>query len=216
MTEPLKVILATGNVGKVREFDRLLGPRLSVVGLPSEIGLPEETGRTFAGNARLKAEAVAEALERTMAVLADDSGLEVGALGGGPGIRSARFAGEDARDEDNVTKLLAELDGRAERDARFVCALCLALPTAWGDHGAGRLIEVEGFLNGEITLAPRGYCGFGYDPVFQPRGWSATLAEATADDKDSVSHRGRACRKLLARLVDLDLLEGEEQVTHGP
>jgi XTP/dITP diphosphohydrolase len=214
--EPLRVLLATGNAGKVREFGRLLGPRLSVEGLPPETALPEETGRTFAANARLKAEAVADALGRTVAVLADDSGLEVAALGGRPGIRSARFAGDDARDEDNLRKLLAELAGRVDRSARFVCALCLVLPTAGGDRGAGRSIEVEGVLAGDVTLAPRGDNGFGYDPVFRPRGRSATLAEAAPEDKDSISHRGQACRKLLACLAGLGIVQGEGRAKHGP
>jgi XTP/dITP diphosphohydrolase len=209
VTDPFRVILATGNAGKVREFGRLLGPRVWVEGLPSEITLPEETGRTFAANARLKAQVVAAALGPTVAVLADDSGLEVAALGLRPGIRSARFAGGGASDADNVAKLLTDLEGCVERDARFVCALCLALPGAGGDQRPDRLVEVEGVLEGEITVAPRGEDGFGYDPVFRPRGWSVTLAEATPAGKDSVSHRGTACRKLLACLADMGFVAAE-------
>jgi XTP/dITP diphosphohydrolase len=192
-----RLVLATGNAGKVREFNRLLHGALEAVPLPQGATLPEETGQTFAANARLKAEAVFEALGGTAAVLADDSGLQVAALGGQPGIYSARFAGERATDADNVAKLLRELDGAADRSARFVCALCLMLP---GD-GRPDMVEVEGVTMGIITLEPRGLDGFGYDPVFQPVGWALTLAEAAPADKDAVSHRGAAARALLERLV---------------
>ncbi len=201
MTAPLRVILATRNAGKAREFDRLLGPALNVEALPSETPLPAETGDSFAANARVKAESVAGALRWTVAVLADDSGLEVAALGGRPGVMSARFAADDATDEQNLEKLLKELGDARDRKARFVCRLCLALPEQ-------KLLEVEGLLEGEVTLCPLGDDGFGYDPVFRPRGWSSTLAEASPEDKDAVSHRGAASRALLRRLVDLGLVEG--------
>ena len=190
---PTVVVLATGNAGKAREFGRLFGGAFEVRVMPASVGLPEETGETFAANARLKAEAVFRALGGDVAVLADDSGLEVGALGGRPGVLSARYAGERAGDADNVAKLLAELAGGADRRARFVCSLCLLLPR-------GRRVEVEGFSLGTITRAPRGEDGFGYDPVFQPGGWQLTLAEASPEDKDRVSHRGAAARELLRRL----------------
>lgn len=209
------MILATRNAGKVREFSRLLAPRLAVDPLPPQVRLPDETGRTFAANALLKARSVAEALVWAVAVLADDSGLEVKALDGRPGIRSARFAAEGAGEEDNVQRLLAELGQRAEREARFVCALCLALPTTQGLGKSCDLIQVEGVLVGEVTNAPRGQYGFGYDPVFQPEGWSLTLAEAAPDEKDSVSHRGAACRMLVARLEEMGLLDTEVQMDHG-
>jgi len=211
-------VLATGNAGKVREFNRLLAGAFELRPLPAGVGLPPETGDTFAANARLKAESVFHALGGEQAVLADDSGLEVAALGGRPGIFSARFAGEGATDADNVAKLLRELSTASERSARFVCALCLIAPARSGGadaspggeaEGAGggaaatpwRLTEVEGVTNGSITLAPRGDDGFGYDPVFQPEGWDLTLAEASPEDKDSVSHRGAAARALLDRLA---------------
>lgn len=215
MTRSLRVILATRNAGKIREFGRLLGPRLAVEPLPPEVRLPKETGGTFAANARLKAESVAEALGGAVAVLADDSGLEVRALGGRPGIRSARFAGERAGDESNVKKLLDELGDRAKREARFVCALCLVLPEALSAGAPDRLLQVEGVLEGDVTLAPRGDDGFGYDPVFQPLGWSATLAEGAPGEKDSVSHRGAACRRLIARLEELGLVGAEVRTDHG-
>ena len=210
----LPVVVATGNAGKAREFRRLLCAALDVRALPSSIALPAETGTTFAANARLKAETVFGALNGEIAVLADDSGLEVAALGGRPGVLSARYAGEDARDEDNVRRLLDELAGVTDRAARFACCLCLALPGDGGaqdgaEHGRGRrqrhgdhrLLEVAGFTHGTITTVPRGVDGFGYDPVFQPDGWDLTLAEASPEDKDGVSHRGAAARALLQRLA---------------
>jgi non-canonical purine NTP pyrophosphatase (RdgB/HAM1 family) len=197
------VVLATGNAGKVREFNRLLAGTFEVRPLPAGVGLPPETGDTFAANARLKAESVFDALGGDRAVLADDSGLEVAALAGRPGIFSARFAGDGASDADNVAKLLRELCAASDRSARFVCALCLLLPAGPDrpDAVRWRTMEVEGVTNGSITLAPRGDDGFGYDPVFQPEGWELTLAEASPADKDSVSHRGAAARALLDRLA---------------
>ena len=192
----VRLILATGNAGKVREFNRLLAGAFEVVPLPAGVALPPETGRTFAENARLKAEAVFRVLGGTVAVLADDSGLEVAALDGRPGIYSARFAGANATDAENVAKLLDELTPAADRTARFVCALCLALPGA-GAPASFDPLEVEGFTAGSIVGEPRGFDGFGYDPVFQPEGWDLTLAEATPEDKDRVSHRGAAARALV-------------------
>jgi non-canonical purine NTP pyrophosphatase (RdgB/HAM1 family) len=202
MSERIPVVLATGNAGKVREFDRLFAGAFEVLALPKGVALPEETGTSFAANARLKAQTVFDALGGEQAVLADDSGLEVTALGGRPGIYSARFAGEQAGDAQNVARLLAELDGAADRTAQFVCALCLVLPGAEGSPKAD-VVEVEGYTKGEITAAPRGAHGFGYDPVFQPDGWRQTLAEASPGDKDAVSHRGAAARALLDRLTQV-------------
>jgi XTP/dITP diphosphohydrolase len=193
------VVLATANAGKAREFGRLLGRALSVTPMPAWGTLPEETGSTFVENARLKAESVFAALAGAHAVLADDSGLEVTALGGRPGIMSARYAGESATDADNVDKLLGELAAHSDRSARFVCRLCLILRD-------GSAIEVEGASAGTITDAPRGADGFGYDPVFQPQGWTVTLAEARPEDKDRVSHRGAAARALLGELETRRLL----------
>jgi XTP/dITP diphosphohydrolase len=208
------LVLATGNAGKVREFSRLLLSTFEVRPLPSGVDLPAETGDTFAANARLKAEAVFASLGGRCAVLADDSGLEVAALGGRPGIFSARFAGEGATDAANVAKLLADLAGAPDRSARFVCALCLV--TAAGTTAAGaavagvatpippvaaRVVEVRGETRGVITLVPRGEDGFGYDPVFQPEGWDLTLAQAAPEAKDGVSHRGAAARALLEVLA---------------
>jgi XTP/dITP diphosphohydrolase len=212
MSARAPLTLASGNAGKAREFGRLLADVFVVQALPPGVALPAETAATFAGNARIKAEAVFLALGGRTAVLADDSGLEVAALGGRPGIFSARYAGEGAGDADNVAKLLEELAGCADRRARFVCCLCLLLPARTGPDVGGAVaaerIEVEGSTEGTITAAPRGTDGFGYDPVFQPLGWSQTLAEAEPGAKDAVSHRGAAARALIARLREKGLAAG--------
>jgi XTP/dITP diphosphohydrolase len=181
-----------------------------VEALPAGMAMPPETGHTFAANARLKAEAVAEALGRSVAVLADDSGLQVAGLDGRPGVLSARYAGEGATDEDNVAKLLAEMRQEQDRRARFVCSLCLVLPETRAERPGPISIEVEGALDGHITRSARGTDGFGYDPLFVPSGWELTLAEAEPADKDCVSHRGAASRALLRRLRELDLTGGQE------
>jgi XTP/dITP diphosphohydrolase len=201
VTVPLAVVLATRNQGKVQEFTRLLGDAFRLGPVPDAVTLPEEMGRTFAENARLKAVGVFAALEGLHAVLADDSGLEVVALAGRPGVLSARYAGAQARDDENVRKLLGELRGQVAREARFVCALCLALPGRGpGFEMAPRLIEVRGVVKGTIAEAARGADGFGYDPVFRPVGSEETLAEVSAEAKDQVSHRGVAVKALLACL----------------
>jgi XTP/dITP diphosphohydrolase len=206
MTASLVVVLATGNVGKARELTGLLADNFDVRTMPGSVTLPAETGRTFAANARLKAEAVFAALGGRVAVLGDDSGLEVAALDGRPGVLSARYAGERAGDAENVGKLLLELTGRQDRQARFVCALCLVLPNDQAITSRSRLTEVEGVLDGVITMAPRGTGGFGYDPVFQPNGWEITLAQGSPASKDLVSHRGSAARALVARLTEQGLM----------
>ncbi len=208
MSGPTVVVLATRNSGKAREFDRLLEGAFDLRTLRADIALPEETGETFAENARLKAETVFAALGGSTAVLADDSGLQVTALRGAPGVQSARYAGEDARDEENVQKLLAELRGRGDRAARFVCVLSLILPPRPAElraQAAPAVFMAEGLVEGTITGAPRGSDGFGYDPVFQPLGWSETLSEADPARKDAVSHRGAAARALLARLREFEV-----------
>lgn len=199
------MVLATRNAGKAREFNRLLGEHFVVQPVPDEILMPEETGTTFAANARIKAEAIFAALGDSQAVLADDSGLVVDALGGNPGVYSARYAGENASDEENVDKLLQELTGASDRSARFVCNLCLILP---GDHVS--VIEVSGRVEGTITPMPRGEDGFGYDPVFQPLGWRETLAETATGCKDQVSHRGAAARALLDAIRASDRLSDDD------
>jgi XTP/dITP diphosphohydrolase len=163
----------------------------------------EEDGRTFTENARRKADGWAAALASGFRsaptddgwVLADDSGLEVEALGGAPGIHSARYAGIDATDADNRRKLVTELRalGLDQSPARFVCALCLRSP-------AGEVTAVEGVCDGRIILQERGESGFGYDPLFIPAGYDQTFGELGAEVKDRLSHRGVAVRELCARL----------------
>jgi XTP/dITP diphosphohydrolase len=189
LTRP-RLLVATANPGKLRELAVILG-RLPVelVGLDQAgLGSPpqvEETGETFLDNARIKARAYAA--WATIAAVADDSGLEVDALGGAPGVRSARYAGPGATDEANLAKLLAELEDVPEprRTARFRCAAVLADPPAGEWHA-------EAAWEGRILRAPRGSGGFGYDPVFLPAGWDRTSAEVDPATKDAASHRGRA------------------------
>jgi XTP/dITP diphosphohydrolase len=193
--------LATHNAHKTREFRELLGAQFGVEDLNSfpEIGIVDETGRTFAENAILKAVTTSKQLPGL--VIADDSGLEVDALGGAPGIYSARFAGENASDTDNVEKLLRKLrDERipaAKRTARFRCVIALAQK--------GKLLGIfEGVVEGRITDLSRGQNGFGYDPVFQPEGSRRTFAEMAPDLKNKISHRAKAIAALLEALRELE------------
>jgi XTP/dITP diphosphohydrolase len=191
----MEFVLATRNGHKLRELAALLAPHV-LVPLPEDVELPPETGSTFAENATIKAEAAARATGRR--AIADDSGIVVAALGGGPGIRSARYAGEAATDEQNLTKLLEELDGAEDRRAAYVCALVLAEP-----DGGREVIEAR--CEGHIVREPRGSGGFGYDPAFLPDerepGDERTMAELSPAEKDRISHRGRAARALRERLA---------------
>ena len=193
----MKVVLATFNRDKARELASLLArPGLELVVLADLVSTPppEETGSTLEENARLKAEAALAATG--LPAIADDTGLEVDALDGAPGIYAARFAGPGATYADNVRLLLERLSGvpEARRTARFrtVCAACF--PDGGCELG-------EGVLEGHIARAPRGAFGFGYDPVFVPAGETRTLAEMSAAEKDAISHRGRAARSLAERLA---------------
>ena len=185
MTRP-RVLLATSNAGKVAEFAGAF-PEWTLEGLPAHPGvvLPPETGDTFEANAALKARAAARAAG--MPALADDSGLCVDALGGAPGIRSARFAGDGAGDAANRRELLSRLAGvpAERRTARFVCVLALAAP-------AGDVMLIRGECPGAVLEEERGNGGFGYDALFVPDGHARTFAEMSAGDKDAISHRGRA------------------------
>jgi XTP/dITP diphosphohydrolase len=191
---PPRLLLATANRGKLRELRAILaGVPVELVGL-AEVGLgkpPEvaETGATFMENALLKAGAYAA--WSGLAAVADDSGLEVDALGGAPGVRSARYAGPGASDRDNLDKLLRQLAGvpPERRTARFRCAAVLL------DRALGTW-EAEASWEGRLLEAPRGTGGFGYDPVFVPLGWDKTSAEVDQATKDAASHRGRAFRAL--------------------
>ena len=184
-----RVVLATRNAGKVEELRRILdGMEIELLGA-DDVGLPEveETGTTFQENALLKARSAA--LHADLPAVADDSGLEVDALQGEPGVRSARFAGRHGDDAANLELLLRRLEGVPARRARFVCAAALALPD-------GRAWLVDGVLEGEVVHEPRGDQGFGYDPVFRPLGETRTTAELPAEEKDAISHRGIAFRRL--------------------
>ena len=191
-----RLLLATRNSHKTREFAEILGDQFEVCDLANALELPvvEESGLTFEANAILKA--VEASKHCPGLVVADDSGLEVDALQGAPGIYSARYAGEDATDATNVAKLLGRL---AECDpglhsARFRCSLALAQ--------GGKVLETfEGVVEGTIVDAPRGRAGFGYDPVFQPRGFDQTFGELSPAEKDRISHRARAIQLLRAALL---------------
>lgn len=187
-----QLLLATRNSHKTREFAEILGTKFVVRDLASDPDMPiiEETGATFEENAILKAVAVSQRFPGL--VVADDSGLEVDALGGAPGVYSARYAGLEAKDGDNVARLLSELRklgaGRLPA-ARFRCVLALARQ--------GALVEAfAGVVEGVIVDQPRGEGGFGYDPVFQPVGLTQTFGELSAEQKNRVSHRANAIRML--------------------
>jgi XTP/dITP diphosphohydrolase len=187
------LLLATRNPHKLREFARLLGPAgVSIDPLPDDVELPPEVGETFEANALPKARAAAAATGRV--AVADDSGIEAAALGGRPGVRSARYAGESATDEANLAKLLAQAP--AGSPLRYVCALAWVDPISRAEH------VVFGECRGTLAAQPRGEAGFGYDPAFLPDGdhGGATMAELTDAEKDAISHRGVAVRALLAWL----------------
>ncbi len=195
----LTLVLATANPDKTAEIAAILGRAGSIdlMPRPPEVDDVDENGDTLVDNARLKARALCAATG--MAAVADDTGLEVEALGGAPGVYSARFAGEGATYADNVAKLLASLaalpDGGGERRARFHTVALVAYPD--GDE-----VWAEGTVGGRITSGARGSAGFGYDPVFAPdEGGGLTFAEMTPEDKHACSHRGRAFRALGAALA---------------
>ncbi len=188
-----ELVIATHNLGKLEEFKVLMKD------LPIEIKCladfekveePEETGRTFAANAKLKALYYAKKLGKHC--IADDSGLEVQALEGAPGVRSARYAGEKATDEENNEKLLHNMKFQVKRTCRFRCALAVASPD-------GKVLnEVDGICEGMLLHAPLGEGGFGYDPLFWSTELHKGMAEATMQEKNKISHRGKAIRKLVA------------------
>ena len=187
----MRLVLATRNEHKAREFAALLAPH-AVLALPATVELPPEDGATFADNALGKARAAARA---TGAVaIADDSGIEAAALGGAPGVRSARYAGEHASDAENLAKLLREAP--AGSAVAYVCALAFAAP-------GGTEHVVLGRCTGRLAAEPRGTGGFGYDPAFVPDDLDGgrTMAELAPAEKDAISHRGRAARALVAWLA---------------
>jgi XTP/dITP diphosphohydrolase len=188
---PAKLVIASHNEGKVAEIRELLAPHGVEVVSAGELGLeePEETGATFTANALLKAHAAAEASD--LPALADDSGLAVPALGGAPGIHSARWAGPRRDFNAAMARLEREMAGHSDRRAAFVCVLAYALP-------GGEARCFEGRVAGRLSFPPRGDNGFGYDPVFVPEGRDMTFGEMEPAEKTAMSHRARAFKKLLA------------------
>ena len=208
----MQLIVATRNAHKMREIQRILGPAFTVSDLSAHPKIPDirENGKSFEENAILKAVAVSQMVgtprrgvrtsqrDVPTLVIADDSGLEVDALGGAPGIFSARYAGKNATDEKNIEKLLGELArsrrDKTKRSARFRCVIALARQ--------GELLGAfEGIVEGAIVEGPRGLNGFGYDPIFVPRGFEETFAELPPEVKNTISHRAKAIRALAAKLA---------------
>jgi XTP/dITP diphosphohydrolase len=194
MALPERIALATRNAHKLRELRRICADWpvewVSVENTdPDAFPDVEETGETYLDNAALKARAVADALG--MPAMADDSGIEVDALGGKPGPRSARYAGEDATDDENLAALIQAIRGipASGLTARYRCVAALATPD-------GGLAHMDGTCEGALRTKPSGSRGFGYDPIFVPVGWDRTMAELTDAEKDRISHRGRAFRAL--------------------
>lgn len=193
----MEIVVATRNRKKIEEIERILeGLPVRLLMLDDFPDCPnvEETEDTFRGNALLKAKAVSSCTG--LAAIADDSGLEVDALGGAPGVFSARYAGQEASDKENVGKLLREMQSVPDdrRTARFICVIALAVP------GRGETF-FEGRVEGGIGLTPAGRWGFGYDPVFYPEGLKKTFAEMAPSEKDSMSHRARALEQLKNHLI---------------
>jgi XTP/dITP diphosphohydrolase len=185
----LDIVIATRNKKKIEEVRRLLsGLDINIVTIDNYGNMPEiiEDGNTFEENALKKARAIAQITKKP--ALADDSGLQVDALGGAPGIYSARYAGDDSDDRKNIEKLLKEMKGIKDRRARFVCIIAFALPD-------GSYYLFEGVTEGTIGEVPKGEKGFGYDPIFYPDGYDKTFAEMESEQKDFLSHRGKALRK---------------------
>lgn len=198
-----RLLVATRSRHKLRELRELLALGEDVELLaPDDLGIdgePDETGATFETNARIKARYYAA--RSGLLTLADDSGLEVDALDGGPGVRTRRYAGDDATDADNNAKLLRELAGlsAAQRGGRYVCVLALALPDTAGPRGGLRMIVRRGTCRGRIAVGEQGSGGFGYDPLFEPEAEAPggrTLGQYSAAEKHAISHRSRAAARM--------------------
>jgi XTP/dITP diphosphohydrolase len=200
----VRLVLATRNEHKLRELAQLMRP-IEIDPLPDDVKLPPETGTTFADNALGKARAAAAATGRTS--FADDSGIEAAALRGAPGVWSARYAGDDATDEDNLAKLLREVPDDGDTRVAYVCAIACVEP-------GGAEHVVHGRCEGRLTHEPRGSGGFGYDPAFVPDDYDdgRSMAELSPEEKDGISHRGRAARELKRIL----LVAEEEARPRGP
>ncbi len=190
----MKLIIASNNKHKIYEIKKILGAKFPEILSLSEADIDHETvedGETFIENAFKKAREIAKI--SGCAALADDSGICVDALGGAPGVYSARFSGGHGNDEDNNRLLLEKLKGASDRGAHYTCAMALVYPD-------GREIFAEGYMYGEITENPRGSAGFGYDPLFVPTGETRTVAEMTDEEKNAISHRANALNELLKKL----------------
>jgi len=188
----MKLVFATNNQNKVNEIKSLLGEGVEIVSL-KDIGCNEElpeTQETLEGNALQKARYVAD--NYNVNCFADDTGLEVDSLNGAPGVYSARYAGEQCTAEDNMTKILSELEGKENRKAKFRTIVALILN--------GKEHSFEGKIDGSITRSKSGSDGFGYDPIFQPNGFDITFSEMSMAEKNAISHRGKAVAKLVAFL----------------
>jgi len=205
-----RILVATRSAHKLRELRELLslgsGTLVSLDDLGIE-GDPVEDGETFETNAAIKARFGVRA--SGLPTLADDSGIEVDALGGAPGVRTRRYAAEDATDEENNAKLLAALDGLPpeKRGARYVCVLALALPGGAGPRGGVTVTMTRGTCRGRIATGPRGAGGFGYDPIFEPASeppGGRTLGLWTPAEKNAISHRARAARRMAPKLAALE------------
>ncbi len=196
-SDTFRLLIGTRNDGKITELSELFeGLNVDLVSL-NDLGITnevEETGSTFLENAKLKA--AGYAIRRGTYTLADDSGLEVDALGNAPGVHSARYGGETAPYSEKLAKLLSEMPEGRSRRARFVCEMAVA------DKQGNILFSAEGTCNGTIAPEPRGKNGFGYDPIFIPEGHTETFGELSDDIKQEISHRSRAARKIIRYLLD--------------
>ncbi|RUA12340.1 MAG: non-canonical purine NTP pyrophosphatase [Flavobacteriia bacterium] len=189
----MKIVFATNNKNKVKEVKAMLPDDIEILSL-KDIGCTEEIvedADTIEGNARIKADYVTK--NYGYDCFADDTGLEVDALNGAPGVYSARYAGEEATYEDNVEKMLKEMKGKSDRKARFVTVAALNLE--------GKQYLFKGVCEGKILKEKRGHAGFGYDPIFQPEGFKRSFAEMDLEEKGKISHRGKAMKKLITFLL---------------
>lgn len=203
------IVLATQNKGKIAEFERILSQATSeirVLGLADFPNMPdvEESGATLSENALLKSRAIAAFTG--LPALADDSGLFIDALGGDPGIYSARWAGRHGDDKANTSKVLSQIhelekNGAVDRSASFRCVIALSFPPSHSNFDHEQIVEGE--MKGSIIDQPRGEAGFGYDPIFTPEGFTLTSAEISPELKDQLSHRGQALRKIVPILLSL-------------
>lgn len=190
----MKLIIASNNKHKIYEIKKILGEKFPDILSMSEAGIDHETvedGETFLENALKKAREIAEI--SGCAALADDSGICVSALGGAPGVYSARFCGVHGNDEGNNKLLLEKLQSESDKSAYYACAMALVYP-------CGKEVTAMGYMHGDITENPRGSRGFGYDPLFVPKGEGRTVAEMTDDEKNAISHRAAALKELLKKL----------------